>query len=56
LQILLVTAIQTIEAKRVEIPASITACNFYRKLGYDYKNGINAIDKEQLYRMEKCRL
>lgn len=44
-----------LRAKRVEIPASITACNFYRKFGYDYKNGINAIDKEQLYRLEKYR-
>lgn len=25
-----------LRAKRVEIPASITAVNFYRKLGYDY--------------------
>ena len=42
-------------AKRVEIPASITACNFYRKFGYDYKNGINTIDAEELYRLEKYR-
>lgn len=54
--------IQTLEndefffrAKRIEIPASITACNFYRRLGYDYKNGINTIDDEQLYRLEKYR-
>ena len=26
-------------AKRIEIPASITAVEFYRKKGYDYKNG-----------------
>ena len=26
-----------LRAKRVEVPASITAVNFYRKLGYDYK-------------------
>lgn len=44
-----------LRAKRVEIPASITACNFYRKFGYDYKNGINTIDDEQLYRLEKYR-
>lgn len=42
-------------AKRIEIPASITACQFYRKMGYDYKGGINAIDEEQLYRLEKFR-
>lgn len=44
-----------LRAKRVEIPASITACQFYRKLGYDYKNGINKVDDEQLYRLEKIR-
>ena len=54
--------IQTLEqdeyflrAKRVEIPASITACEFYRKMGYDYKNGIAQIDDEKLYRLEKYR-
>ena len=54
--------IQTLEqdeyflrAKRVEIPASITACEFYRKMGYDYKNGIAKIDDEKLYRLEKYR-
>ena len=41
--------------KRVEIPASITAVNFYRKMGYDYKNGITEPDDEQLYRLEKFR-
>ena len=39
----------------LEIPASITACQFYRKLGYDYKNGIDKIDDEGLYRLEKFR-
>lgn len=29
-----------LRADRVEIPASITGTEFYRKLGYDYKNGI----------------
>lgn len=42
-------------AKRIEIPASITACQFYRKMGYNYKNGIDTIDEEQLYRLEKFR-
>lgn len=32
------------KAKRIEVPASITACQFYRKMGYDYKSGINTID------------
>ena len=42
-----------LRAKRIEIPASITACEFYRKLGYDYKNGAAQIDDEGLYRLEK---
>lgn len=56
------TIIETLEkdefflrAKRVEIPASITACEFYKKMGYTYKNGIDVIDEEQLYRLEKFR-
>ena len=44
-----------LRAKRIEIPASITACTFYRKMGYDYKNGIDTVDAEQLYRLEKRR-
>lgn len=44
-----------LRAKRIEIAASITACAFYRKMGYDYKNGIDTVDEEQLYRLEKRR-
>lgn len=44
-----------LKAKKIEISASITACRFYEKLGYRYKNGIAAIDDEQLFRMEKFR-
>lgn len=44
-----------LRAKRIEIPASITACHFYRKMGYTYKNGSAAMDSEQLYRLEKFR-
>lgn len=44
-----------LRARRIEIPASITACDFYRKVGYSYKNGLAAIDDEQLYRLEKFR-
>lgn len=44
-----------LRAKRIEIPASITAVDFYKKMGYDYKNGIAEIDDEQLYRLEKFR-
>ena len=54
--------IQTLEqdefflrAKRIEIPASITAVEFYKKMGYHYKNGVAEIDDEQLYRLEKYR-
>jgi len=42
-----------LRAKRVEIPASITACEFYKKMGYTYKNGIDVVDEEQLFRLEK---
>ena len=44
-----------LRAKRVEVPASITAVNFYRKFGYDYKNGVDRPDEEQMYRLEKFR-
>ena len=54
--------IQTLEqdefflrAKRIEIPSSITAVEFYKKMGYNYKNGIAEMDDEQLYRLEKYR-
>lgn len=44
-----------LRAKRIEIPASITALEFYKKMGYSYKNGVSEIDDEQLYRLEKFR-
>ena len=44
-----------LRARRVEIPASITACDFYRKLGYEHKNGVDKVDDELLYRLEKYR-
>ena len=44
-----------LRAKRVEIPASITACEFYKRMGYTYKNGIDVVDEEQLFRLEKFR-
>lgn len=44
-----------LRAKRVEIPASITAVEFYKKMGYSYKNGVDTVDDEQLYRLEKFR-
>ena len=54
--------IQTLEgdeyflrASRIEIPASITAVEFYLKMGYNYKNGVKKLDDEQVYRLEKFR-
>jgi len=44
-----------LRAKRIEVPASITACEFYKKMGYNYKNGSYAIDDELLIRLEKFR-
>ena len=44
-----------LRARRIEIPASITGLPFYRKLGYDFKDGKEEIDEEQLYRLEKFR-
>jgi GNAT superfamily N-acetyltransferase len=44
-----------LRAKRIEIPASITGCAFYRKMGYDFKNGIDTVDAELMYRLEKFR-
>lgn len=55
--------IQTLEqdelflrADRIEIPASITAVEFYRKQGYDYKNGIRKLNDEGHYRLEKFNI
>lgn len=54
------TIIETLEkdeyfvrAERVEVCASITACEFYEKCGYRYKDGIKVLDEEGHYRMEK---
>ena len=44
-----------LRAKRIEIPASITAVPFYIKMGYTYKNGIDVPDGEGLLRLEKFR-
>ncbi len=44
-----------LRAKRIEIPASITACEFYKKMGYSYKDGIDTVDDELLFRLEKFR-
>lgn len=44
-----------LRAKRIEIPASITGTPFYRRMGYDYKNGVCVPDEEGLLRLEKHR-
>ncbi len=44
-----------LRAKRIEIPASITGLPFYRKMGYDFKNGCAELDEERVYRLEKYR-
>ncbi len=54
--------IQTLEedelfkrAKRIEIPASITAVSFYEKMGYSFKDNQKLLDGDGHYRMEKFR-
>ena len=42
-------------AERIEIPASITGVEFYRKFGYDYKNGVRELNDEGNIRLEKFR-
>ena len=42
-------------ASRIEIHASITACEFYRKLGYAYKGGERRLDTDGCIRLEKLR-
>lgn len=44
-----------LRAKRIEVPSSITAVDFYRKMGYDNKNGVAELNDEQLYCLEKFR-
>ncbi len=43
-------------ANRIEIPSSITGCEFYIKLGYSYKNGTKELDNEGHYRLEKIKI
>ncbi len=44
-----------LRARRIEIPSSITACEFYKKLGYSHKYNLKELDKEGYYRLEKFR-
>jgi GNAT superfamily N-acetyltransferase len=41
-----------LRAKRIEIPASITACEFYKKMGYTYKNSITTPGEDGCIRFE----
>lgn len=44
-------------AKRTEVASSITALEFYKKLGYSYKDGIEEKnEEEQNYRLEKFNI
>ncbi len=42
-----------LESKRTELSASVTACGFYEKLGYQYFAGDKRADQNRLYRMVK---
>ena len=44
-----------LRARRIEIPASATAVGFYKKMGYDHKDGLAVQDDEGHYKMEKFR-
>lgn len=44
---------QKINAKKLVIPASIAGCEFYHKLGYEYKDGKKELNNDQIYIMEK---
>ncbi len=39
--------------KKLVIPSSITACEFYHKLGYEYKDGKKELNQDKMYIMEK---
>jgi len=40
-------------AKELHIPSSVHACEFYRKLGFDYLNGIKEQNEEKEYMLVK---
>ena len=43
----------TLSVKKLIIPASITAHEFYHKLGYKYKDGKKELNDEDMYIIEK---
>ncbi len=46
-------AVDTLNVKTLIIPASKTACGFYEKLGYEYKDGKKELNENNVYLMEK---
>lgn len=42
-----------LRSKRIELPASLSAENFYLKMGYTYKNGKRKVNDHLLVEMEK---
>ncbi|HJJ10162.1 MAG TPA: GNAT family N-acetyltransferase [Clostridiaceae bacterium] len=44
---------RSVGAKELYIPASIYACEFYRKLGYDYLDGIKEQNEDKEYTLVK---
>ncbi len=44
-----------LHASRIELHASITACDFYRRLGYAYKGGVRTVDTDGCICLEKFR-
>lgn len=44
-----------LRARRVEIPSSITAVGFYKKFGYDHKDGKAETDEDLICHLEKFR-
>lgn len=44
-----------LRANYIVLHSSITACNFYRKLGYQYKDNVKQLVDGEVYIMEKFR-
>lgn len=44
---------KSVGAKELYIPASIYACEFYRKLGYDYLDGKKELNEDKEYTLVK---
>ena len=42
-----------LRAWRTEVGSSLTAVHFYRKMGYEYKNGVSSPDEIGIVRLEK---